>query len=74
MFDSVSISRIRRLQANTENSASPLIVVNYSGPYTGNGTSNNPNYVNNPNTWQCMVTNTDSSGAHTVLFGALCSN
>ena len=46
--------------ANTYNSASPYIVVNYSGPYTGNGSSNNPSYQANPDTWQCNFNNTDA--------------
>ncbi len=45
--------------ANTWNSASYLIVVNYSGPDTGNGSSNNPSYQANPDTWQCNYTNND---------------
>ena len=60
--------------ANTWNSASYLIVVNYSGPDTGNGSSNNPSYQANPNTWQCNYTNNDLSSSHTILYGALCSN
>jgi hypothetical protein len=59
--------------ANTFNGAVFYTVVDYSGPYTGNGSSNNPSYQNNPNTWQCMVHNTDTS-SHTIIYGALCSN
>ena len=60
--------------ANTWNSASQYIVVNYSGPDTGNGSSNNPSYQANPNTWQCNYTNNDAFNSHTILYGALCSN
>ncbi|MGC2819853.1 MAG: hypothetical protein WA198_09230, partial [Candidatus Sulfotelmatobacter sp.] len=60
--------------ANTWNSASYLIVVNYSGPDTGNGSSNNPSYQANPDTWQCNFNNTDAFSSHTVVYGALCSN
>ena len=59
--------------ANTLNGAVYNILVDYSGPYTGSGSSNNPSYQNNPNTWQCSVQNTDVT-THTILFGALCSN
>lgn len=60
--------------ANTWNSASSYIVVNYSGPTTGNGSSNNPSYQANPNTWQCNYSNNDAFSSHTILYGALCSN
>ena len=60
--------------ANTFNSAVFNILVDYSGPYTGSGSSNNPSYQSNPNTWECTVQNTDQNSSHTVIYGALCSN
>jgi len=59
--------------ANTFNTAVFDVLVDYSGPDTGSGGSNNPSYQNNPNTWQCMVHNTDTND-HTIIYGALCSN